>query len=175
MKSKRVAVYFRYASIEALEESNIESGHRNAWLFERRNNAPDKELQAMQMKAFREKCEASGYTIIGETVIEGDSKMTLPAIQNILQQETDVHYILSPAIRALSRRADEALKTVKYMNDRGVIFKSADGGELTVPRTMIHTDDLITEINGISSDNNAKESNPELEEMDESDAPQLSM
>lgn len=175
MKPQRVAVYFRFASIEALEESNIESGHRNAWLFERRNNAPDKELQALQMKAFREKCEASGYTIIGETVIEGDGKMTLPAIQNILHQEKDVHYILSPAIRALSRRADEALNTVKYMNERGVIFKSADSGELTAPRTMIHTDDLITEINGISSDDIAEESKPDFDEMDESDAPQLSM
>lgn len=90
MNNPKAAVYFRFASVEALDESNIESGYRNAWLFDRRNNAGDELSRAAQMKAFREKCEAGGYTIIGETVVVGDGKMTLPVIQNILSQEKDI-------------------------------------------------------------------------------------
>lgn len=173
MNNPKVAVYFRFASVEALDESNIESGYRNAWLFDRRNNADDETLQTMKMKAFREKCEAGGYTIIGETVVEGDGKMTLPIIQNILSQEKDIHYILSPAIRSLSRRADEAFEAIKYMNQRGIIFKSVDSGELANPKHSLLMHECVFGEIGESDDHGAEEDKPDLD--NSSGGPKLSM
>lgn len=173
MNNPKAAVYFRFASVEALDESNIESGYRTAWLFDRRNNAGDEVSRAAQMKAFREKCEASGYTIIGETTVVGDGKMTLPAIQSILSQEKDIHYILSPAIRSLSRRADEAFYAIKYMNQRGVIFKSADSGELTNPKKSLLVHECVDDEIGASDDHGAEEGKLELDNA--SGGPELSM
>lgn len=124
MKSKKVYAYVRVASSE----------HRSAWILERRNHQDDDISFELHMAAFRKKCVSNEYFIIGETIIEGDGKKAFQRIKDILAKNSNIDFILSPAVRSLSQSISEALKTVEYMRKHGVTFLSADDGELKNPR-----------------------------------------
>ena len=119
---KRYAMYARFAK------------RSPAWIFVRHNNPHGGANAETEMEHFSEKCKATGlYEIIGSSTIHGDGKAVLKAIQEIVRENPEITYVLSPKTQDISREPLEVLKAIRYLKGHGIYFLSADDGELADP------------------------------------------
>lgn len=93
----------------------------NAWIYIRKSQLPDSQTLEQEKNRFRKLCEIDGFSIVGETVVEGDSEVSFSAIQSIVHQVTiPFSYILTPDAACLSNDRKEYLELRDIIEDNDI-------------------------------------------------------